>query len=93
MTLSRQPAADMPFDGVQLCVLFRCGEARRVARGTGTRGAPDAMHVILDRVRQIVVDHALNSGHVDAASGDVRRDQDAVTAAAESFQRFAPLRL
>ncbi len=93
MGLSRQRAADMALDGVELGAVFRCGETGGVARRTGACGAADPMHVILDCVRQVVVDHSLNVGDVDAAGRDVRGDQDAVATAAEALQRLAPLRL
>lgn len=93
MRLSRQRAADVTFDGVQLGTLFRGGKARGVPTRSGARGAADAMHVVLDGLRQIVVDHAADVGDVDAAGSDVRGDQDAVAAAAEPVQRLTPLRL
>ena len=93
MGLSRQRAADVSFDGVQLGALFRRGETRSVAVRPGARGAADPMHVVLDRVRQVVVDDALNVGDVDAAGCDVRGNQDTVATAAEAVQRLAPLRL
>ena len=83
----------MPLDGMQLRVFFRGGEARCVTVRSGPRGAADAMDIVLGRVRQIVVDHPLNAGDVDAAGGDVGGDENAVAAATESLQRLAPLRL
>src|SRR5512140_3104868 len=60
MSLARQLASDVALDGVQLAALFRCGEAGRVATGPGARGAADAMDVVLDRLRQIVIDDPLD---------------------------------
>ena len=91
--LSRQRAADVSLDGVQLGTLFRGSEARRVTARAGTRRATDPMHVVLDRPGQVVVDDALNLRDVDAAGRDVGGDQDAVAAAAEAFQRLTALRL
>ncbi len=93
MLLSQQRATEVSLNGVQLGAVFRCGETGGMARRTGARGAADPMHVVLDRVRQVVVDDTLNVGDVDAAGRDVRGDQDAVAPAAEALQRLAPLRL
>jgi hypothetical protein len=93
MRLPVQAATDVSFDGMQLRALFRCGETRGVPGCSGARGAADAMHIVLGRVREIVVDHSLDAADVDAAGRDVGRHQDAVTAATESLQRLAPLRL
>ncbi len=53
----------------------------------------DAVDVVLDRLRKIVVDDAPDVGDVDPAGGDVGRDEDAVAAAPEPFQRLAALLL
>ena len=45
--------------------------------GAGARGAADAVHVALGNVRQVVVDHMADAVDVDAARGDVGRDQRA----------------
>lgn len=57
----------------------------------GARGAADPMHVILHRVRQIVVDDAPDAGDVDAARRDIGGDQDPVAAIAKALQGLAAL--
>ena len=91
MPLARQRAADVSLDGVQLTAFFRCGKARCVAIRASARGTADSMHVVLNCVRQVVVDHPLNVGHVDPAGRDVRGHQDAVAAATKPLERLAPL--
>ena len=41
------------------------------------------MHVVLDAVRHVVVDHELDVLHVQTAGGDIRSDQDRVAPVAE----------
>jgi len=91
MRLARQRAADVSLDGVQLAAFFRGGKAGGVAIRASARGTADSMHVVLDGVRQVVVDHSLNVGHVDPASCDVRGNQDAIAAATKALERLAPL--
>ena len=43
----------------------------------GAAGAPDAMNVILRVHRKIVIHHVRNPIDVDAARGDIGRDQNA----------------
>lgn len=93
MCLPRQRPADMALDRVQLRALLQRRETRGMPVRSGTRRAPDAMHVILDGVRQIVVDHAADPGDVDAAGGNVGRNQDAIAAMPEAVERLATLRL
>ena len=91
VTLPRQGTADVPFDRPQLTVLVRSRKARRAAFGIGASGAPNPVHVVLGRLRQIEIDHSVNPRHVDPASGDVRCNQNAIVAVSKSFQRLAPL--
>ena len=80
-------------DPRQQAVLFGRGEARRAAAGLRARGAADAMHVILGHMGHVEVDHVADLGDVDATRRDVGGDEDAMFAAAEPFERLAPLRL
>src|SRR5215470_18127800 len=91
-SLPRHRLAEMPLDRAQLLAFFGRGEARRAPACLGTRGAADAVDVILYRVRQVEVDDVCDVGHVDAARSDVGGDQHAVAAGAESVEGFAPLR-
>ena len=45
------------------------------------------MHIRLDRVRHVVIDHVGDAFHVNPAPGDVGGDQHAVAAGAEALQR------
>jgi hypothetical protein len=91
VTLSRQGTADVPFDGAQLTVFLRGCKARRVPIGFGASRPSNPVHVVLGRLWQIEIDHALNPGHVDPARGDIRRNQNAIAAVPKSFQRLASL--
>ena len=93
MCLPRQRPTDVAFDRVQLCALLHRRETGCVPVGAGTGRTPHPMHIVLDRMRQIVVDHPADAGDVDAARGNVRRDQDAVATVAEAVKRLASLRL
>ena len=62
------------------------GERHRQAVAAGAAGAADAVHVVLGLHRQAVVDDVADRRHVDAARGDVGRDQDAQLARAQALQ-------
>ena len=71
------------------------GEVKRrgaAARG-GAGGAADAVDVVLRHVRQVEVHDVADLGDVDAARGDVGRDEDAVGAVLEPVERHPALRL
>ena len=53
----------------------------------GARRAADAMHVVFGHIRDIEVDHVADAVHVDAARGDVGRDQRIDPAVAEAGER------
>ena len=73
----RNGDADQLLDVAQEGALLRVAERDRDAVGAGARGAADAVHVALGHVRQVVVDDVGDAVDVDAAGGDVGRDQDA----------------
>src|SRR5690348_8237759 len=93
MNSPRQCRADMALDRAQLSVLFRRGEARGMPSGVGASGAADAMDVVFGGLWQIEIDDASDAGDVDTARRDVRRDEDRISAAAETLERLAALRL
>ena len=66
-------------------------EGDRDAGAPGAARPPDAVRVVLDRVRHVVVDHHGHVGHVDAAAGDVGGDQHAVQAVAEALKPLLAL--
>ncbi len=59
-------------------------------RAPGAARAPDAMHVRVVVVGQVEVDHVRDALHVDAARGDIGRDERVDAAALETAQ--APAR-
>ena len=72
-------------------MIFICYEADGVANGVGAPGAADAVDVILDVHRKIVVDDMRDAVHINAARGDVRGDKHTHCARLEIFQCFQPL--
>src|SRR5690606_35790347 len=86
-----QRLADELFDVLEVAALVRGRERDRVPGAPGAPRAADAVDVVLGLVREIVVHDERDARHVDAARGDVRRDEDAVLALLEPFERFAAL--
>src|SRR5207253_604735 len=74
--LERQLEADVAFDRLEPLDVVLAGEADRPARRAGARGAADPMDIVLGIERQVVVDDVGDALDVQAARGDVRRDQD-----------------
>ena len=67
------------------------GEADRVAFRTQSRGAADAVHIVLGIERQIVVVDVRNAIDMQSARSDIGSDQDIELAFLElAQQRFAP---
>ena len=84
----RDPLVGQPLDTLELAALAAVAERDRNARGAGARGAADAMDVALGIGRQLEVDDVGHALHVDAARGEIGRDQDAGLAAAEIVERL-----
>ncbi len=80
-------------DVAQIGPLVIRHEADRHARRAGARGAADAVDVLLRHVGQLEVEHMADARHVDAARGDVGRDQHLDLADLELAQRALALRL
>src|ERR671935_1642645 len=91
-SVPRHGVAEMPLDRAQLVPFLGHGEARRLPGRLGTRGAADAVDVILRRVRKVEVHDVRDLRHVDAACGDVRRHQDAIAAGTKAVEGLATLR-
>ena len=66
-------------------------ERNRRALPPGSPRAPDAVRVVLDDQRHLVVYHQVDALDVDAASGDVGGDQDVVLALLKTPQRLLAL--
>lgn len=62
-------------------------ECQRLPFEGGATGAADAMDVILIGRRQVVVDDVRDGGDIEAARGDVSRDEDAYLPCLEGLER------
>jgi hypothetical protein len=67
-------------------LLHRCHERQGPARAAGAARAARTVDVVLDRQREVEVDDQFDVVDVDAARGDVGRDQEARLAARERLQ-------
>src|SRR5205823_11426634 len=77
-----------PLDALQLPALAAIAERHRDARGAGARGAADAMDVAFSVGRQLEVDDVRDAADIDAARGEIGRDQHTGAAAAEIVERL-----
>src|SRR3954447_13756964 len=82
----RDRDADQLLDVAQERPLLGVAERDRDAGGAGASRAADAVHVALRNIRQVVIDDVADAVDVDAAGGDVGRDQRAHLAGAEISQ-------
>lgn len=57
-----------------------------IAALAGAARAPDAMRVLLDAVRHVIVNDGRHIRHIDTAPGNVRRHQHIVFTLPESLQ-------
>src|SRR5580700_8802633 len=89
----RNGHADELFDVAQERDLLAIAQRDRDARGAGARGAADAVHIGLRYVRQVVVYHMTDAVDVDAARGDIGRDQRPDLALAKRRQHALALAL
>ena len=85
---ARQALADRPLDRGEVGLLLRRDEGEGVAGHLGARGAADAVDVVVGDVRHVEVDDVRERLDVDAARGDVGRDEDAELAALEAGERL-----
>ena len=79
----RDGHADHALDIAQEHAFLLVAERDGDAVGAGPRGAADAVDIAFGHVRQVVVDDVADAVDVDAAGGNVGRDQDAQLAAFE----------
>src|SRR5690606_19598629 len=82
-----------PLDVAQVIALVLGAEADRHALAAGARSTADAVDVLLGNVRQLEVNDMADARDVDAARGDVGRDQHLGAAGLELVQRAFALRL
>ncbi len=78
---------DEAFERAKFAVIFRRDKADGVTDRVRPARPTDAMDVILDVHGEIIVHHVRNAVHINAARGDVGRDQHAHRAGFEIFQR------
>ena len=89
----RDRLLEHPLDAAQQVDLVDADEADRLARRAGPAGPADAVDVVLRVPRQLEVDDDRQVLDVEAAGGDVGRDEDPDLARLEALERARPLRL
>ena len=77
---------DETLDGGEFLHLVMGHECEGVPGALGAACASDAVHVVFGMLRDIVVDHVADPGHVDAAGCDVGCDHDPVATGLESLE-------
>ncbi len=90
---ARDRSAQELLDGGHLLPLFGGHQGEGVADRVHAPRAPDAVHIVLGGVRDVVVDDVRDPLDVDAAGSDVGRDQDLHPPPAEIAERALPLAL
>ncbi len=80
-------ASEQALDVAEQIALVLVAERDRAARRARAAGAADAVHIRLGHVGELEVDDVGDAVDVDAARGDVGRDEDADRAAAEALER------
>jgi hypothetical protein len=84
-------ATNEAFERTQRPMILGCNETNRIAHRVRPASAANAVHVILGMHREIVIHHMRNPVHIDAACGDVGRDEHAHNAGLEILQGAQPL--
>ena len=74
---AHQAAPDEPFERTHRRLIIGCRETDGIPDGVGPSGAANAMHVVLGVQGKVVVDHVRDSLDVNAARGDIGRDEHA----------------
>lgn len=85
--------AELAFELKEVRALFPQEKRGGDAAFTGTAGAADAMDEVFGDVGEVVVDDVRDVLNVNASSGDVRGDQDAILPALEARESRGALRL
>ena len=83
----RDLAAVQLFNACQILLLLRGAEADGGAVRTGAGSAPDAVHIGLRHLGQVVVEHMGKLADINAACGDIGRHQHPGLAGLEILQR------
>src|SRR6266705_3652357 len=90
---ARDGAPEEPLDRGDVLLLLGAHERERIADRVDATRPADAVHVILARVRYVIVDHVRNPLDVDAARGDVGRDENLDPPALQVVERALALAL
>ena len=90
---ARQALAEELLDRRDLAFLVAGDEGERIAHRVGASGAADAVDVVGRHERHVEIDDVTERLDVDAARGDVGRDQHAQLAGLEVGERRGALRL
>jgi hypothetical protein len=80
----RQTLLDRALNRTHIAFLFRRDKRKRRAGGLRTRGASDAVDVVVGHRRNVEVDDVPERGDVDATRGDVGRHEDPILPALEA---------
>ncbi|CAG4908924.1 unnamed protein product [Acidocella sp. C78] len=86
-------AADQRFDIAQIGQFGRLDQRDRHPLGAGAGGAADAVDVGFRHVRQLEIHHMRDIVDIDAARGDIGRDEHTDAAGAEQIERALALAL
>src|SRR4029077_998368 len=78
-------------EATDVVLLLGQDEGHAVAAAAGTSRAADAVHVVVVALRRIEVDHVRDVVDVEAAGGDVRRDERGHAPGLELRERALPL--
>ena len=89
---ARERAAEAALDLAPLRQVAGAEDRDRAAGAAHAAGAADAVREQFVRLRQLEVDDARDVQHVEAARGDVRRQQDRRLAGAELLEHAVALR-
>ena len=89
----RDRLLEHPLDAAQQVGLVDADERDRLARRARPAGPADPVDVVLRVPRQLEVDDVRQVLDVEAAGGDVGRDEDPDLAGLEALERARPLRL
>ena len=87
----RNRHTDQPFDVAEIGPLLVIAKRNRNAFGTGTRSTTDAVNVAFGNIGKVVVDHVADAINVDAACGNIRRNERTQLAVAKGCEHTLPL--
>jgi len=83
--------AESLFYGPYKGSVLDCYEGKRISGTRSTARAADAVRVIIDSARHIVIDDVRYPGDIDAAGGNIGSHQDAKCTVSEPVQRCLTL--